>query len=153
MRSAGPCGSAHEPVYVVLGGLGYIGSAVVQALLRRGDQVVVVDRTRRDDLPLFALDGRIPPGAAGYAQVDLLDHAALAAVLREIAARWRALVVIHLVGLFVKDPGKRTAVCANDYVQHNVVTTEHIVEVLNELEADVRFIYQSAGGAYRTFLD
>jgi len=58
---------------IVIGGLGFIGSEIVNELLRRGDEVVVLDRSgsqRRTDT-LFG------PGVVEYQHCDIMDKPAL----------------------------------------------------------------------------
>ena len=56
--------------YLVLGGLGLVGQAVVRTALRRGDEVVAVSRRRPED-----------PGGATWLSLDLTDRTACARTL------------------------------------------------------------------------
>jgi len=63
---------------VIVGGMGFLGGAVVNVLLSRGDEVVVVDPHTSQAL----VDERFGAGAVRLAVVDMGDGAALTAALR-----------------------------------------------------------------------
>ena len=63
---------------VITGGAGDIGRAIARELLEHGAAVTLVDRRPPDEVELSAL------GPARYAQVDVRDHDAVAAVLAEV---------------------------------------------------------------------
>jgi UDP-glucose 4-epimerase len=63
---------------LVCGGAGYIGSHAVRALMKRGEEVVIVDNL------LTGFAGSIPRGAS-FHEADIRDAAALDAVFREHA--------------------------------------------------------------------
>lgn len=63
---------------VVIGGMGFLGSAVVRALLSRGDEVVVVDPHASQALA----DQKFGPCAVRLAAVDMGERSALTAALR-----------------------------------------------------------------------
>ncbi|MFI0718600.1 NAD-dependent epimerase/dehydratase family protein [Streptomyces sp. NPDC021224] len=90
---------------LVTGGLGFIGSHTVRALLDRGEDVVVLQRRPRP-LPSF-LDG---PDAARIAveSADVADRDALLAVGR----RHHVTGIVHLAGSFPWDTAPDTAVAA-----------------------------------------
>jgi UDP-glucose 4-epimerase len=73
---------------VVTGGAGFIGSHLTDALLARGDEVMVVDRLRTSQ---FNLNGAIERGAR-LARADVTDTAAMRDALNE----WQPEVVYHL---------------------------------------------------------
>lgn len=84
--------------YLVTGGAGYVGSHVVLALKRRGDEVVVIDNLRQGHR------AAIPDGVE-LVEIDLANRAALA----EVFAGWRFDGVLHfaalsLVGESMRDP-------------------------------------------------
>lgn len=63
---------------VIIGGMGFLGSAVVRVLLARGDEVVVVDPHASQAVN----DEKFGPCAVRIAAVDMRDRAALAAAMR-----------------------------------------------------------------------
>ncbi len=77
--------------FLVTGGCGFIGSAVVRALVERGDRVLNIDRRHRT-MPVPALASVV--GKPGYARLDadVTDRAMMRAVFREFMPE----KVIHL---------------------------------------------------------
>lgn len=85
---------------LVTGGAGYIGSVVVEELINRGYEVVVVDNLQQGHLEAVSPKVRVVVG--DFAQSEVLDH-----VFRKPGID----TVIHLaadseVGLSMKDPGR-----------------------------------------------
>ncbi len=116
---------------VVTGGAGFIGSHVVDSLVRDGYEVLVVD-------DLSAGDPRRLAAGARLAKVDITDDAALAAAFDEFAPH----AVFHLaaqasVTASVTDPGRDCAV--------NVLGTLNVVEAARRHRAPV--VFTSTGGA------
>jgi UDP-glucose 4-epimerase len=116
---------------VVTGGAGFIGSNLVDALLGRGDEVVVVD-----DLSSGKRE-RVPTGAE-FHQIDLRD----ASAMRALAADLRPQAVFHLaaqadVRVSVEDPGRDADV--------NVRGTAEVLEAARV--CDARVVFSSTGGA------
>lgn len=121
---------------VVTGGAGFIGSHVVDALVERGDEVVVVDdlSTGRES----NIGTAIERGAALVAG-DIRDADFVARLLR----RERPEVVFHLaaqidVRASVRSPGKDAEV--------NVVGTINLLEAARYCGVR-RFVFASTGGA------
>jgi UDP-glucose 4-epimerase len=121
---------------LVTGGAGFIGSNLVDALLARGDEVVVVDDLstgRRENLA-EALDA-----GAVLRELDVIDGAALHALME----RERPEVVFHLAAQIdvrrsVADPGFDARV--------NVEGTVNVLEAARAAGAR-RVVYSSTGGA------
>lgn len=63
---------------VIIGGMGFLGSAVVRVLLSRGDEVVVVDPHASQELA----DRKFGPCAVRLVATDMRDRGALTAALR-----------------------------------------------------------------------
>jgi UDP-glucose 4-epimerase len=118
---------------LVTGGAGYIGSVVVEELMRDGHEVTVYDNLAKGHRQA------VSPGAE-FVHADLLDRANLKAALedRKIEA------VIHmaadsLVGESVEHPSK--------YYQNNVVAGLSLLDVMRE--ADVRrIVFSSTAAVY-----
>jgi UDP-glucose 4-epimerase len=121
---------------LVTGGAGFIGSHLVDALVDRGDEVVVVDDLstgKRENLA----DG---PGArAELVEADIRD----ARAMRDLVDRVRPQVVFHLAAQI--DVRKSTADPAWD-AGINVVGTINMLQASLEARVD-RFVNTSTGGA------
>ncbi len=121
---------------LVTGGAGFIGSNLVDALLARGDEVVVVD-----DLSTgrrVNLEGALANGAE-LAEIDIRDAAALS----ELAAARRPDRVFHLAAQIdvrksIEDPAFDAAV--------NVGGTANVLEAARAGGAK-RVVFVSTGGA------
>ncbi len=118
------------------GGAGFIGSNLVDALLARGDEVVVVD-----DLSTGRRENIEPGLAAGatLVEADIRDRAAL----EELAGRERPEVVFHLAAQI--DVRKSVADPAFD-ASINVGGTANVLEAARAAEAR-RVVFSSTGGA------
>ncbi|MBO0776722.1 MAG: NAD-dependent epimerase/dehydratase family protein [Actinobacteria bacterium] len=116
---------------LVTGGAGFIGSHLTDALLNRGDEVVVAD-----DLSAGHL-ARLDPAAVLH-KVSIADPAALGAVVRGCQPD----LICHLAAQI----DVRAAV---DYPAHdaqvNVVGTVNVLEAARE--AGARVLFASSGGA------
>jgi UDP-glucose 4-epimerase len=116
---------------IVTGGAGFIGSHVADALIARGDRVVVIDNLaggRRDRLPT----------QAEFHQIDIRDHEAMRRVFDEVQPE----AVFHLaaqadVRVSVNDPSLDGDV--------NVLGTVEVLECARRSGA--RVIFSSTGGA------
>ena len=121
---------------LVTGGAGFIGSHLVDALVERGDEVIVVDDLstgKRENLA----DG---PGArAELVEADIRD----ARAMRDLVDRVRPQVVFHLAAQI--DVRKSTADPAWD-AGINVVGTINMLQASLEAGVD-RFVNTSTGGA------
>jgi UDP-glucose 4-epimerase len=116
---------------LVTGGAGFIGSHVVDSLVRDGYEVLVVDDLSAGDVTRLARGTRL-------ATVDITDNAALAAAFDEFAPQ----AVFHLaaqasVTASVADPGRDCAV--------NVLGTLNVVEAARRHSAPL--VFTSTGGA------
>jgi len=121
---------------LVTGGAGFIGSHLVDALLRRGDEVTVVDdlSTGREE----NLAGALESGGA-LERVDVRDGAALARVVAGAAPE----TIFHLaaqvdVRLSLADPGVDA--------RTNVEGTINVLEAARAASAG-RVVFASTGGA------
>jgi UDP-glucose 4-epimerase len=116
---------------LVTGGAGFIGSHLTDALLARGDDVLVVD-----DLSAGQA-GRLDP-AASLHKVSITDRGALTGVVRS----YRPELICHLaaqidVRMSVDQP--------SDDAQVNVVGTVNVLEAARP--AGARVLFASSGGA------
>lgn len=92
---------------IITGGSGQVGTAISAAMLRRGHEVIVVDR-------------QPPPAVVGstvtYRPVDFTDFASLHSELRDCGA------IIHLAG--ISNPREADEVTVHD---NNVVSSYHVL--------------------------
>lgn len=117
----------------VTGGAGYIGSVVVEALMARGHQVLIIDnlvKGHRDTVP----------AEARFSEIDLIDQAKVACALSE----FRTDAVIHmaaysLVGESVSLPGK--------YYANNVGAGIALLEAMREANV-MRIVFSSTAAVY-----
>jgi UDP-glucose 4-epimerase len=118
---------------LVTGGAGYIGSVVVEELLRDGQHVTVLDNLSKGHREA------ITPGA-DFVQADLLDRERLKSTLRQRTIE----AVIHLaadslVGESVAHPSK--------YYRSNVVAGLSLLDVMREVEVR-RVVFSSTAAVY-----
>jgi UDP-glucose 4-epimerase len=116
---------------IVTGGAGFIGSHITDALLARGDSVVVVDNLATGKRE------RVPDGAE-LAELDIRDSTAM----RDLVDRVRPSAIFHLaaqadVRRSVDDPGFDADV--------NVRGTIEVLEAARR--SDARVLFSSTGGA------
>ena len=120
---------------LVAGGAGYIGTHVVDLLLKRGEQVRVLDRLMygRESMRDFLSDPRFE-----MIEGDVMDVPKLAAAMKGVSG------VVHLAGL-VGDPA--CAVDA-DFTRHtNIITTRLAKDIAQSLGIH-RFIFASSCSVY-----
>jgi UDP-glucose 4-epimerase len=122
---------------LVTGGAGFIGSNLVDALLERGDEVVVLDDLstgRRENLaPALERGAELVEG-------DIVDAEAVSALV----ARFGPEAVFHLAAQIdvrrsVAEPGFDAAV--------NVVGTANLLEAMRSVAPKAPFVFASTGGA------
>ena len=111
---------------LVTGGAGFIGSHLVDRLLERGDEVVIVDNFatgRHDSLPPDHASLRLVEGS--IADVELVDH---------LFAEFRPVVVVHAAASY-KDPD-----AWSEDARSNAVGTANVVRAA-ERSSVARFVY------------
>jgi UDP-glucose 4-epimerase len=116
---------------IVTGGAGFIGSHVVDALLRDGYAVTVIDDLSSGDAARVAADAEL-------VELDIVDADALSALVKQVQPR----AIFHLaaqasVVASVEDPGRDCEV--------NVRGTLNVLEAAGKVGAPVAFT--STGGA------
>jgi dTDP-L-rhamnose 4-epimerase len=117
---------------LVTGGAGFIGSHIVDALVARGEEVVVLDAL----LPLA--HGESPSPAAGEARLihdDVRDADAVARAVRGVD------VVCHQAAMVGLGVDARDVV---DYVSCNDLGTAVLIRALAERRFDGRFVLASS---------
>lgn len=143
--------SRNADMDVVLGGCGYIGSALVDRLLVQGRRpVVVVDRLVPEAIRSDFDSDRAAGGQAQYLQLDLTDGPAVLDLFLRLRSAWSGrIVAFHLAGLFVKEPDKRDLVPPDEYHRQNVDGVGTVVAALNAIGGPARLVLQSSGGLER----
>ena len=129
---------------LVTGGAGFIGSTLVDRLLRDGAEVVAVDnfdpfypeaRKRRN------LAGALAHPRFRLVELDIRDAAPTARLVRAIEPE----VIVHLAAR----AGVRPSIEAPaDYVAVNVLGTVHLLDAASRLASRPRFIYASSSSVY-----
>ena len=116
---------------IVTGGAGFIGSHLTDALLARGDDVLVVDDLSRGQIARLDY-------AATQRKVSITDPGALNAVV----ADYRPELICHLAAQI---DVRASVDCPADDSQVNVVGTVNVLEAARR--ADARVLFASSGGA------
>jgi len=116
---------------VVTGGAGFVGSHVVDALVLRGDEVIVIDHYQREKLRFENPGSRIHRVSFGHESIE------------QILSDERPDVVVHLaaqisVSASIKDP--------IDDAQRNIIESLKLVRAAETANCK-RFVFISSGGA------
>jgi UDP-glucose 4-epimerase len=117
---------------LVTGGAGYVGSIVAQELVRRGDDVTVLDSLSRGHREAV-------PDGAELVQVDLLDQEALRAALARGFDGVLHFAALALVAESVEYPER--------YYRGNVVGTLNLLDAMREAEIG-RLVFSSTCATY-----
>lgn len=118
---------------LVTGGAGYIGSAIVDALAERGEDVLVIDNLSRSTRPEF-------PRGVDFEALDI----GAADRIEHLVSRHGIESCIHLAGLIavgesVSNPGL--------YIENNVVQSAHLLRVLAR-SGVCRIVFSSSAAVY-----
>ena len=105
---------------LVTGGAGFIGSALVRALIRDGERVVTVDKLTYAGSRLNLAEAD-RANTHSFVQADIADAAAMAAVFREHRPR----LVMHLAAESHVD---RSITGSDAFVRTNIVGTHALLE-------------------------
>ena len=107
-------------MYLITGGAGFIGSAIIRALLRSGASVINVDALTYAANPEF-VDPATRDPRHHFERVDIRDGVRV----REVFARFRPRVVLHLAAESHVD---RSIDAPSDFITTNVVGTFTLLE-------------------------
>ena len=131
--------------YLVTGAAGFIGSAVADALLARGDEVLGIDSLNAY-YPVALKEARLARVAASggnrfaFAKVDFADHAALATALE--GERFDC--IIHLGA----QPGVRYSIeNPRAYIESNIVGHLNLLEIARDRQIG-HMVYASSSSVY-----
>jgi UDP-glucose 4-epimerase len=117
---------------LITGGAGYIGSIVAQELVRRGDDVTVLDSLYRGHR------GAVPEGA-GFVQADLLNPDALRSALAAGYDGVLHFAALTLVGESVEEPER--------YYRGNVVGSLNLLDAMRTAGVK-RIVFSSTAATY-----
>lgn len=128
---------------LVTGGAGFIGSNLVEALLRRGDRVVCVDNFSDNYNPKFK-EANITPYAnnPGFVleRADIRDLAAM----QEIFRRHTPHAVVHLAA---KADTRASIQAPQEYVDVNITGTLNVLECARTTDVH-KFVFASSSSVY-----
>ncbi len=128
---------------LVTGGAGFIGSHVAEALLRRGDELVIVDCLDNFYSPAWKranLDDVRRAGAFDLAEVDICDYDAL----RGVVARAKPQIIIHLAARAGVRPSIEQP---RLYESVNLAGTVNLLELCREFSVP-RLLFGSSSSVY-----
>ncbi len=117
---------------LVTGGAGFVGSHLVDALVARGDEVIVVDHHKRDKV-------RYPNAGATYYNVDFADPA-----VDDILINEQPDAVVHLAAQISVTHSIAHPV---DDAQKNIVDSLGFLSKAAQRAGVKRFVFASSGGA------
>ena len=123
------------PRSLLTGGAGFIGSHLVEALLERGDEVLVVDDLstgRRENVA-----DHVEAGAIVLAEADIADAGALAAAVDDFSPER----ILHIAG---QADARKAIADPNHDARVNVIGTVNVLEVARRHGASV--VFTSTGG-------
>ena len=120
---------------LVAGGAGFIGSHLVDALLARGDEVVVVD-----DLSTGRRENLVSASAADLRQIDIRDRQ----VLDRVFAEFRPEAVFHLAALARIQP---SFAIPDEYHDVNVTGTFNLLWAAGRHGAR-KFVFSASSSVY-----
>lgn len=123
------------PRSLLTGGAGFIGSHLVEALLERGDEVLVVDDLstgRRENVAVH-----VEAGTIVLAEADITDAGALAAAVDGFSPER----ILHIAG---QADARKAIADPNHDARVNVIGTVNVLEVARRHGASV--VFTSTGG-------
>lgn len=128
---------------LVTGGAGFIGSHLSEALLRRGDKLVIVDELNDYYSPIIKkknLQAISRVGSYTFYHLDIRN----APAMRELFEKERPERVVHLAARAGVRPSLQAPVL---YEEVNVVATIHLLELSKEFQVE-NFVFASSSSVY-----
>ena len=116
---------------VVTGGCGYIGSHVARAFKQNGDNVIIIDRARREHT-LKDLDG--------FFISDFADDDALATIYD-----YQPDVIVHCAGTSLVGPSMSNP---GEYYNNNIVKTIKLLNFVKDFEKKPFIMFSSSASVY-----
>src|SRR5260370_16579706 len=128
---------------LLTGGAGFIGSHTAEALLRRGDQLTLVDNLHDFYSPLWKRENLQDIRRAGSFDFHLADICNKKQ-LRDVVSHSRPDVIIHLAARAGVRPSIEEP---NSYVDVNISGTLNLLELCREFQIR-KFVFGSSGSVY-----
>lgn len=125
---------------LVTGGAGYIGSHTALALLKKGNDVVVIDNLCNSSEQALIRVQQLANKSLSFVKADILDKHALT----EVFKAHHITSVIHFAGL--KAVGE-SALKPLSYYQNNIQGTMTLLEVMREFSVD-KLVFSSSATVY-----
>jgi UDP-glucose 4-epimerase len=116
---------------VVTGGCGYIGSHVARAFKENGDQVLIIDRVRRE---------HTLKGIDGYYIGDFSDDDSLATLVD-----FNPDIVVHCAGTSLVGPSMSNP---SEYYNNNISKTIKMMDVIKDLDHKPIIMFSSSASVY-----
>ena len=116
---------------IVTGGCGYIGSHVARAFKQNGDDVIIIDRVKRDHT-LKDIDG--------YYIGDFADDDSLATMVN-----YSPDIIVHCAGTSLVGPSMANP---SEYYNNNVTKTIKMMDVVKNLDKKPTVMFSSSASVY-----
>lgn len=126
---------------LVTGGLGFIGSHVVEKLVEKGEEVVIVDKKKMND-PLLRELRQIPAFEEARIEYgDLRDRQ----FVERLINKHEPETIYHLAALAshrlsIEDP--------YSYIEHNTITLLNILEAVRNSKSTAKIVFSSSSSIY-----
>ncbi len=126
---------------IVTGGLGFIGSHVVERLVEKGEEVVVVDKKKKDDVLLRELKQLPAFDEVKIVYGDLRDRQ----FVEQLINNYEPKTIYHLAALAshrlsIEDP--------YSYIEQNTLTLLNVLEAARSSKAKPKIVFSSSSSIY-----
>lgn len=130
---------------LLTGGAGYIGSHITLELLRKGEQIIIIDNLSNSTMRNIDILSVQYPGCITMYNVDLTDYRRLAQIFEDtIQSNQSIKCVIHLAGL---KSVKESVVDPLKYYHNNVTGTINLLRAMNHYKCG-NLIFSSSATVY-----
>ena len=119
--------------YIVTGGAGFIGSNIVNLLIKNGHEIVIIDNLNTGDLKrLEELKGKFE-----FRRVDIRDKEKLEKIIKNIDGIFHQAALTIVPESFIKK---------EEYFDVNVCGTKNLFEIANKMQ--VKIVFASSSSVY-----
>lgn len=130
---------------LLTGGAGYIGSHITLELLRKGEQIIIIDNLSNSTMRNIDILSVQYPGCITMYNVDLTDYRRLAQIFEDtIQSNQSIKCVIHLAGL---KSVKESVVDPLKYYHNNVTGTINLLRAMKQYKCS-NLIFSSSATVY-----